>query len=339
MERNPLVRKLATVSLVLIFLVILAGSVVRATGSGMGCPDWPQCFGYTIPPTSIETLTWGPLKSFEEGQMILKDGQFWVAQLDFTTSADFNTMKWAVFTKHDYNVFNPIHTWIEYINRLIGALSGLPVLALAIVAVARTRKNWGNALLSVGVLFLLLFEAWLGKLVVDGNLVPNQITIHMMGSVAIVLLLLALRARNTPSPAPLPLPVRNGLLFLLVLIVIQIFLGTQTRELVDAAFGHNELVLRTNVISSIEEVMPKIHRSFAWVILIVTSVLYYLRRKHQAMVPGFGALIFAIGLEWCVGVVLYFLGLPKAMQPVHLVLSIGILASISYPLFLSFRKC
>ena len=84
--------------------------------------------------------------------------------------------------------------------------------------------------------------------------------------------------------------------------------------------------------------MPKIHRSFAWVILIATSLLYYLRKKHQAMVPGFGALIFAIGLEWCVGIVLYFLGLPKAMQPVHLVLSIGILASISYPLFLSFRK-
>ena len=338
MERNPLVRRLATVSLVLIFLVIIAGSVVRATGSGMGCPDWPQCFGYTIPPTSIETLTWGPSKSFEQGQMILKDGQFWMAQVDLTTAEDFNTMNWAVFTKHDYNIFNPVHTWIEYINRLIGALSGLPVLALAVVAVARSRKNWGNSILSMGVLFLLLFEAWLGKLVVDGNLVPNQITIHMMGSVAIVLLLLALRARNTKAPAPLPRPVRNGLLLLLVLIVIQIFLGTQTRELVDAAFDHNESVLRSNIIPSIEGLMPKIHRSFAWVILIVTSLLYYLRKKHQAIVPGFGALIFAIGLEWSVGVVLYFLGLPKAMQPVHLVLSIGILASISYPLFLSFRK-
>lgn len=338
MERNSLVRRLATISLVLIFLVILAGSVVRATGSGMGCPDWPQCFGYTIPPISLETLTWAPSKSFEEGQMILKDGEFWVAQLDFTAVADFNRLNWAVFTKHDYNVFNPVHTWIEYINRLIGALSGLPVLALAVVAVSRARKNWGNALLSVGVLFLLLFEAWLGKLVVDGNLVPHQITIHMMGSVAIVLILLALRARNTPSPVPLPLPVRNGLLFLLVSIVIQIFLGTQTRELVDAALDHNASVLRPNIIPSIEAVMPKIHRSFAWVILIVTSLLYYLRKKHQAFVPGFGALIFAIGLEWCVGIVLYFLGLPKAMQPVHLVLSIGILASISYPLFLSFRK-
>ena len=338
MERNPLVRRLATISLVLIFLVILAGSVVRATGSGMGCPDWPQCFGYAIPPTSIETLTWAPSKSFQEGQMILKDGNFWVAQVDFTTAEDFNKMNWAVFTKHDYNIFNPVHTWIEYINRLIGALSGLPVLALAVVAVSRSRKNFGNSILSVGVLILLLFEAWLGKMVVDGNLVPNQITIHMMGSVAIVLLLLALRATNTKAPAPLPRPVRNGLLFLLLLIVIQIFLGTQTRELVDAALGHDAAVSRLNVIPSIEAMMPKIHRSFAWVILIATSFLYYLRKKHQAAVPGFGALIFAIGLEWTVGVVLYFLGLPKAMQPVHLVLSIGILASISYPLFLSFRK-
>ena len=127
-------------------------------------------------------------------------------------------------------------------------------------------------------------------------------------------------------------------MFLLLLIVIQIFLGTQTRELVDAALGHDAAVSRLNVIPSIEAMMPKIHRSFAWVILIATSFLYYLRKKHQAAVPGFGALIFAIGLEWTVGVVLYFLGLPKAMQPVHLVLSIGILASISYPLFLSFRK-
>ncbi|MDA8769871.1 MAG: COX15/CtaA family protein [Schleiferiaceae bacterium] len=338
MQHNPLVRRLATISLVFIFLVILAGSVVRATGSGMGCPDWPQCFGYTIPPTDVETLTWRAARSFEEGQMILLKDQFWVATADFTTGEEFASENWTLFDRHDYNIFNPVHTWIEFINRLIGALSGLPVLALAIIGMWGVRRNVWNAVLSVGVLFLLLFEAWLGKLVVDGNLVPNQITIHMMGSVAIVLLLLALRARNTPSPAPLPKPVRNGLLFLLVLIVVQIFLGTQTRELVDAAFDHNESVLRTSVIPSIEAVMPKIHRSFAWVILIVTSLLYYLRKKHRAVVPGFGALIFAIALEWSVGVVLYFLGLPKAMQPVHLVLSIGILASISYPLFLSFRK-
>jgi hypothetical protein len=67
-------------------------------------------------------------------------------------------------------------------------------------------------------------------------------------------------------------------------------------------------------------------------------VLIYVRRAKKTVIPGFTALIFGIAMEWCVGLVLYFLGLPQAMQPVHLVLSIAILASVSYPLFLSLRK-
>lgn len=334
---SPLIKKLATISLVFIFLVILAGSVVRATGSGMGCPDWPQCFGYNIPPSDVETLTWRPAKSFEEGQMILFEDKFWVANEDVLTAEVFNESNWSVFDRHEYTIFNPIHTWIEFINRLIGALSGLPILLMTVIAFVQIRKSAWNAVLSFGVLFLLGFEAWLGKLVVDGNLVPNQITIHMMGSVAIVLLLLALRARNDEGTQELPKSILRVLVALLAAVVVQIFLGTQTRELVDAAVDHG-VTERLEIIPSIGEAMPRIHRSFAWIVIILTSVLFYLRRVKAVQIPGFSALVFAIGLEWAIGVVLYFLGLPKAMQPVHLVLSIGILASISYPLFLALRK-
>ena len=334
---SPLIKKLATISLVFIFLVILAGSVVRATGSGMGCPDWPQCFGYNIPPSDVETLTWRPGKSFEEGQMILFEDKFWVATGDVITAEVFDESNWNVFDRHEYTIFNPVHTWIEFINRLIGALSGLPILLMTIIALVQIRKSTWNAILSFGVLFLLGFEAWLGKLVVDGNLVPNQITIHMMGSVAIVLLLLALRARNDEGSQQLPKSILRVLVALLVAVVVQIFLGTQTRELVDAAVDHG-VIDRFEIIPSIQESMPRIHRSFAWIVIILTSVLFYLRRAKSVVIPGFPALVFAIGLEWTIGVVLYFLGLPKAMQPVHLVLSIGILASISYPLFLALRK-
>ena len=72
--------KIAKISLVLVYLVIIAGAVVRMTGSGMGCPDWPKCFGHYIPPTDIRELQWQPKKEFKKGQVIILNEALWVAK-------------------------------------------------------------------------------------------------------------------------------------------------------------------------------------------------------------------------------------------------------------------
>ena len=59
------------ISLILVYLVIAAGSIVRMTGSGMGCPDWPKCFGYWIPPTERAQLDWKPGHQYTKGQVII----------------------------------------------------------------------------------------------------------------------------------------------------------------------------------------------------------------------------------------------------------------------------
>ena len=64
-----LYRPFLILSLVLVYLVIFAGAIVRMTGSGMGCPDWPKCFGYLIPPTERAQLNWKPNHQYKNGQV------------------------------------------------------------------------------------------------------------------------------------------------------------------------------------------------------------------------------------------------------------------------------
>ena len=82
--KNPY-KFLLILSLCLVYLVIAAGSIVRMTGSGMGCPDWPKCFGYLIPPTEKSQLKWKPLNSYKKGQIIIVDETLKIASFDFVS--------------------------------------------------------------------------------------------------------------------------------------------------------------------------------------------------------------------------------------------------------------
>ena len=160
---TQLFHQTAKIALILIYLVILAGAVVRMTGSGMGCPDWPKCFGYYIPPTEASALQFKPDHHYSKGHIIILNDSLWVAKKDFTSSESISLEQWSPYTTHDYATYNPLHTWIEYINRLLGALSGLPILLLAFLSLKRWKINRWNTVVGILTLIGIGFQAWLGK--------------------------------------------------------------------------------------------------------------------------------------------------------------------------------
>ncbi len=227
--------RFARLSLILVYLVILAGAVVRMTGSGMGCPDWPKCFGYYIPPTEEAELTFTPGRTYAKGQVIIHQEGLLLAKADFTAGADFDPGNWTPYTRHDYAVFNAAHTWTEYINRLMGALSGLAVLAMAVCSLVWWRERKSRVLAAWLAVLGIGFQAWLGATVVYSVLAPVRITIHMVMALLIVALLAWIVFENT---RPDPGHKADRLTYRIwaatvVLSLVQIALGTQVRQFVD----------------------------------------------------------------------------------------------------------
>ena len=222
-------------ALILVYLVIIAGAFVRMTGSGMGCPDWPKCFGFYIPPTEKSQILFKANNDYSKGQMILyNEEELLVAKSNFKSEKIINLNNWEVYEKHDYVIFNPVHTWIEYINRLIGAISGIPILIFTIISILYFKTFRHLTIISIITLIAMGFQAWLGKTVVDSNLEGFKITIHMLMALFIVCLLIYLvfsgvKKSNIRENAQF----RFLLIIAISLSLIQIILGTQVRQFVD----------------------------------------------------------------------------------------------------------
>lgn len=324
MEKSKSIFLTARIALILIFLVILAGSVVRMSGSGMGCPDWPKCFGHYIPPTHVEELTYAEGKFFKKGMMVLEQNRFWVAKEDISASGNFQSEKWEMYDVHDYSVYNPVHTWIEYINRLIGALSGIPTLILFVLSFIGLlrRRDLMTFILSALTLFMLGFEAWLGKTVVDSGLHEGQITLHMFGSVVIVALLLMIIYRHRQTKVEVSNYSRYWKIMSAVVMVIaftQVLLGTQVREAIDVIAEVNPD--RSTWIDALPGIF-KIHRSFSILVTLLVGWMFW-RSKSLVKLPFALKGIFAITMaEIALGIILAYGALPAPAQPLHLVLAI-----------------
>jgi cytochrome c oxidase assembly protein subunit 15 len=329
-------RTLLRIELILIYLVIIAGSVVRMTGSGMGCPDWPKCFGYLIPPTERAQLEWQADKTYQKGQIIIVEESLRVANNTFTTNTSYNPQNWSPYTKHDYAHFNAFHTWTEYVNRLIGALAGIPMFLLFVLSLFYLRRKPLLPLLAFGGLFMLGFEAWLGKLVVDGNLIPGSITIHMLGALVIVALLLIFLSRVSEySILSLPAMFKGVLWIALTLGLLQIILGTQVREQVDIL--HESGLSRANWIDQLDWHFY-VHRSTSILILLLNLWLWLKGKGNPTLRPYVSILMLVILAEIGLGILLNYVSFPKLAQPAHLLLGTAMFGLQVHLLCLSYQK-
>ncbi len=310
------------ISLVLVYMVIVAGALVRMTGSGMGCPDWPKCFGYYIPPTYEKELLFAQDREFEKGQVIIHDEKLFVAKQDFTASESFQESDWELYTKHDYAVFNVYHTWTEYINRLCGALAGIACFAMAVLSFFYWRDKKKIILLSWLVVFMMGFQAWLGATVVYSVLNPVKITVHMVMALIIVAVILyilhLLKPKSNNSKKD---TLFSSLLWVsLAFSLIQIVLGTQVRQFVDLQIkkiGYDDMSL----ILAEPPVNFYFHRTFTFLVVGIAIYMFLRNRKLQLGFSKMNWIMALFGLEVISGVAMYYLDFPFGMQTVHLVVA------------------
>lgn len=317
------------ITLILILMVVFAGSFVRITGSGMGCPDWPKCFGKWIPPTQKNQLpsNYKDIFAKKRGEKIEKFAKF---------LSRIGMKKVGEQIKNDKSLlleqsFNAQKTWTEYANRLVGFLSGNAVLGIFLWILLKYRKNKLLVILSFFNLIFLGFEAWFGSIVVATNLVPWTITVHLFFAILIILIqLLIIRIVSPSQHKKIELNKTVSLFIILCFLItlIQMFLGTQVRENVD------ELV---KIGVSREYWTDKlgmsfyIHRSFSWLVLIVLIYIgIYNENNKKYKIIRFAVVVLLV--EIFSGILLAYADMPGLVQTSHLIFAtvlLGILGLIS----------
>ena len=325
-------------SLVLVYGVIAAGAIVRMTGSGMGCPDWPKCFGYLIPPTERSQLDWKPQHDYQAGEVIIVEEALQVAKEDFRSNGEFRANNWEDYTEHDYALFNPLHTWIEFLNRLLGALGGLATLIVGLLSFWHWKENKLIPLLAWGIIFGMGFQAWLGKTVVDSNLLPFKITVHMVMALVIVALLLYLYFISKPQGTlpKLNNRIKQMAVFALVLTLVQIAMGTQVRQFVDEQIDR----LGESAASLWLDPAPLlfyVHRSFSLLVTALNVILFLSLKKWGYPLQSMQYVLGLIGLEILTGIAMYYFDFPFSSQPLHLLFASLLFGAQNYLLFHIFQ--
>lgn len=302
---GPAYRRLATIALLLALVVVSLGAYVRLSDAGLGCPDWPGCYG---------KLVGVPEQAHQLAHAEARFGQ---------------------------SVEAP-KAWKEMIHRYAAGTLGLCILALTAIAWRHRvrRRPW----LELALLGVVTGQALLGMLTVTRLLKPVIVTSHLLGGMSTLALLALLVLREGHSPRPTAFPTGLKVLAILATasVLTQIALGgwvssnyaaticadfptcqgsfrpetdfhhafTLDRELGNTASGE---LLPAAALTAIHWT----HRLFAGVVLgIVGAFSFCLLRRHEGRRHGL-ALLATLALQISLGIANVLLQLPLPLAVAH----------------------
>ncbi len=292
-------RRLGMITICAVYIVILVGGIVRASGAGMGCPDWPTCFGQWVPPTDVSQLP----DNYQE-----------------------------IYAERGYKntQFNPVKTWTEYANRLVGVTIGFLIFLTAWSSRIYLKADKSIFYLTISVFLLVGFQGWLGSAVVASNLKPFMITLHMLLALFIVALLIYAIAKSQKESliqidsSRIPPKLKTVLICAMAITLIQVIMGTQVREAVDFIAHEHKYIDREYWRDSFP-IIFYVHRSFSAVILFtnlwISWKIYQSVNKDNLLLPCSYLLMSVIAIAIIAGITLDRLGVPPVSQPIHLLMA------------------
>lgn len=265
----------------------MVGGIVRVAGAGLGCPDWPKCFGSWIPPFSASQLPPG----FDKTQ------------------------------------FNPVLMWTEYINRLVGITTGLFITITFVFSFSYRKTRPSVFYSSLLAFLLVGFEGWLGGEVVKSSLTGWIITVHMYAALAILMLLIYATFQAFSGDIFIELDSEHRKkfmmagLFLLVVTLIEIALGAQLRQAVGVIKDSSQAIPRSLWLDKVGAINI-IHEIFSWFVLVTSLLLLYFTTTldgnntifKKAVTSIIGLVVFQVVL----GVGLEVLNIAPVLQVMHL---------------------
>jgi cytochrome c oxidase assembly protein subunit 15 len=284
-SRNTTFQRFALASTLATYFLIFVGGLVRVSGAGLGCPDWPKCFGRWIPPLSYDQVPVG----------------------------------------FDSSTFNITLAWIEYINRLVGMITGLLILITALLAIKNYRRSKQILIPSILAAILVAVQGWYGSVVVKSQLMPTTVSVHMLLALIIVSLLIYVTHNSyylsTAESNAKRLPQRKWLLYLWVISIIQIVLGASIRSKIEIIWGEYPLLTVGDVLSRVG-IISYIH-IFLGILLAFFTLLTgqkILKSEKLSLISRkcVWLLFVLIVLQILIGMNLQVIGLPPFLQVFHL---------------------